>query len=224
MNVTKINNVSAYSAALYINVPLNDWTPAFSYIVCRGLVDKCILPGKAVIGILRERYFNPCDVSRPSGYSVKYSNYAWIDAGEHGIFDPCKPGHLLEYEYIYQTDPSGSYFSPVEPLMMAVNELPTHYSYDEIYPVNRGLHKEVFSRLLGFDAAVSGLTMTEVAYISALPLDVLGRNSKLVYEFLIKNNLSQLIPLKNARKIFPRMAYASPHSFRKVCDLSDYIR
>ncbi|EIZ1085925.1 hypothetical protein MPI44_004473 [Klebsiella oxytoca] len=218
MNDTITEGISANLASLYINVPLNDWTPRLSYLVCRALVDNAILPGKAVIGVLRERFFESYDEGRPDGYSVRHSNYAWIDAGDEELFDPCKPEYLTSDKFIFKTKSSDEYFSPIDPLTMTIRDLPTHYSSDEIYPVRRGLHKEVFSRLLGFRVEVAGLTMTEVAYLSALPLSQLGKNDKLLYEFLVKNNLSRLLPLKNVEKVFPQMAKASPLSFRRPLD------
>lgn len=215
MTVTVTEGVSAYLAALYIKVPLNNWTPKLSYLVCRGLVDNGILPGKAVIGVMRERFFESCDDGRPHGYSVRCSNYAWIDAGDEGLFDPCKQDHLIAGKYIFQTKPSAEYFSPLDPLSMTISDLPTHYSSDEVYPVRRGLHKEVLSRLLGFKVEIAGLTMTEAAYLSALPLSELGKYDKLLYEFLIQNNLSKLILLPSVKKVFPQMAKNSPQSFRQ---------
>lgn len=218
MNDTITEGISAYLASLYINVPLNDWTPKLSYLVCRGLVDNGILPGKAVIGVLRERFYESYDEERPDGYSVRHSNYAWIDAGDEGIFDPCNPDHLITDKFLFKTKLSAEYYSPVDPLTMTMRDLPTHYSSDELYPVRRGLHKEVFSRLLGFRVEVAGLTMTEAAYLSALPLNELGRSDKLLYEFLIKNNLSKLLSLRYVEKIFPHMAKSSPQSFRFPLD------
>ncbi|MGQ6030163.1 hypothetical protein ACUNHT_14625 [Serratia sp. IR-2025] len=216
MSNTITEGINSYLASLYINMSLKDWTPKSSYLVCRGLVDNGILHGDAVIGVLRERFFESYDEERPDGYSVRYSNYAWIDAGSEGLFDPCRPDFLHPDKCIFKTKLSAEYFSPVNPLTMTINDLPSHYNSDENYPVRRGLHKEVFSRLLGFRVEVEGLTMTEVAYLSALPLNELGKNSKLVYEFLIKNNLSKLLLLKNVEKVFPQLAKASPQSFRST--------
>ncbi|WP_243211224.1 hypothetical protein JQ760_027710 (plasmid) [Klebsiella pneumoniae] len=218
MNDTITEGINAYLASLYINMPLNDWTPKLSYLVCRGLVDNGILQGKTVIGVLRERYLESYDEERPAGYSVRYSNYAWIDTGGEVIFDPCRPEYLVSEKYIFQTKLSAEYFSPINPLTMTTRDLPTHYNSEEIYPVRRGLHKEVFSRLLGFRVEVNGLTMTEAAYLSAQPLNELGENAKLLYEFLIKNNLSKLLLLQNVKKVFPQIAKVSPQSFRLSLD------
>lgn len=84
MSNTITEGINSYLASLYINMSLKDWTPKSSYLVCRGLVDNGILHGDAVIGVLRERFFESYDEERPDGYSVRYSNYAWIDAGSEG--------------------------------------------------------------------------------------------------------------------------------------------
>lgn len=214
MDSEEIKGINVNSAALCINVPLKYWLPKFSYLVCRGLVDNKILPGKAVIGVLRERFYESKDDERPDGFSVRFSNYAWIDSGDKGLFDPCNPENLSESKYIFHTKSFSEYYSPVNPLTMNLSELPKHYLSDEIYPIRRGLHKQVFSWLLGLKVEVSGLTMTEIAYLSELPLKKLGNYDKLLYEFLINNNLSKLIPIKNIEVVFPQMAYSYPSSFR----------
>lgn len=201
------------TAAFNIGIPLSDWTPQLSYLVCRALVDENMLPGKAVIGTLRERVYDSRHEGQQPGYAIVYSNYAWIDTGD-GLIDPCKWGPSGADKSVLHTGHSLSYFSGIDPLAVTRNELPVHYTSDELYPIRRGYEKETLNRLLGFKEEVPGLTMVEAAYLAERPPDELGRNCRILYEFLIKNKLNKLIPLSHVQRIFPQMAKASPRSFR----------
>ncbi|OTA14238.1 hypothetical protein Xvie_03896 [Xenorhabdus vietnamensis] len=166
MDLSITDGICIDFTSMYIDIPVTNWTPKFSYLVCRGLVDNGILPGKAVIGMFRKRVFDSFDKERPDGYTVVYSNYAWIDAGEDGLIDPCNWNHAGTEKTLLQVERSDAYFCAVDPLNISNNDLPAHYISDELYPIPRGLHKETFNRLLNFKIEVAGLTMVEAAYLA----------------------------------------------------------
>jgi hypothetical protein len=209
-----IDGIRADSAARYIDVPFSRWTPNLSYLVCRGLVDNGIVPGKVVIGAFRERVFESFYEDRPDGYTILHSNYAWVDAGEVGVIDPCRSDFNHPDKSLFHSPLTLEYHAPINPLEMSVAALPPHYSSDEQFTLNRGLHKVVISRLLGFKVEVAGLTMIEAAYLATLPLSTLGDHAKMVYLFLMQNHLNRLIPINNVKKIFPQLVKASPHFFQ----------
>ncbi len=214
MNQEIVEGIRADSVASYIDIPLVSWTPQLSYLVCRGLVDNGLLPGKVVIGAFRERVFESFYEEHEDGYAVVHFNYAWIDAGENGVIDPCRSDLSHADKRLFHSPLTLEYHAPVDPLEMNRADLPPHYTTDELYPLKRGLHKEVMCRLLGYKVQVAGLTMIEAAYLATLPVLTLGDNAKMIYLFLMKNNLNKLIPINNVKKIFPRVARVSPQLFR----------
>ncbi|ELY4881513.1 hypothetical protein ACLI07_23120 (plasmid) [Providencia huaxiensis] len=214
MNPEIVDGIRADSVANYIDIPLSSWTPKQSYLVCRGLVDNGIVPGKVVIGAFRERVFESFYEDHDDGYAVVHFNYAWIDAGENGVIDPCRSDLNHADQRLFHSPLTQEYHAPIDPLEMKSADLPPHYAIDELFPLKRGLHKEVVNRLLGYKVEVAGLTMIEAAYLATLPVLTLGDNAKMIYLFLMQNNLNKLIPIDNVEKFFPRLARVSPQLFQ----------
>lgn len=201
------------SAQYFINIPLSKWTPMNSYLVCRALTDFGIIEGSAVIGTLRTKVFDSTDTQRPDSYSVVHSNYGWIVTATGKIMDPCNWVQFPDAKYAHISDPDGRYYDGIDPMAINASQLPVHYHSDEIYAIRRGLHKEVIGRILELKVEVPGLTMTEAAFIANLPLQALGCNAKIIYEFLIRCGLSRIIPIQSVRRIFPQMARDFAGSF-----------
>lgn len=199
--------------ASYIDVPIQYWTPELSYLVCRALTDEGIIEGVSLIGSLRNLAYIPADGNGSKGFELASTNYAWIETSGGQVIDPCDWEVRPDGKYFYQRENTGRYYQGQDPLLLSASQLPTHYSSDELFNLSRGLQKEVFGRLLELDVEVAGITMPEAAYVAKQPLQRLGGHAKMVYEFLIANGMSKLIPLKQVAVIFPQLASACPNKF-----------
>lgn len=201
------------STSAYIGIPLKLWTPKLSYLICRRMLQEGILSGTAYIGLKRVRVYSSLVDSKMDGYDVINSCYGWIETDGGLIVDPLDWQDNEDGKYIHHSAKPDDYSYGCDPLNVSASNLPKHYVSDESFNIRRGLHKETFSRLLGYNSEVSGLTMTEVAYLANLPLSQLGSPGRMTFDFLIENKLSKLIQLKHAIIINPQMAKYSPESF-----------
>lgn len=217
MNTKSLDVIDITLAERLISIPSESWTPKISYLVSREMVDNEILEGNAFIGTLRKQVFETYCEGRKS-FAIQQTNYGWVQLKNGFIVDPCRIILHGNKKTLKPVENIGQFYNGLDPLNITTDEIPVHYNSDELFPVLRGKHKEVLSRLLGFKVEVSGLTMIEAAYIANLSLDGLGTNRKLVYEFLIRSGLTKLIPYKNVKVVFPQMAASLPEVFCKVTE------
>ncbi|EOC0011570.1 hypothetical protein ACI0X9_003254 [Cronobacter turicensis] len=212
MNTDSKEIIDVCFAEREILIPSKSWVPEKSYLISRELVDRNILKGKAYIGTLREQLYEPYDDGRKV-FKVLHTNYGWVELNNGLVIDPCSFIKSADANTLQPVSNIGQFYGGLNPQEITTTQIPMHYNSDELYPIIRGLHKEVFGRLLGFKVEVSGLTILEAAFIANLPIEKLGKNSKLVYEFLLRNGLSRLIPYKHVKVVFPQMAKSRPNAF-----------
>jgi len=206
------NQISIEFLAQSTGIALRRWNAKLSYLACRELVDRKIISGKAMLGTYREPNLDPSD-NELLGYTIKHTNYGWIVTDNGLIFDPCNCVAGSDRPVPLITSQNESYYAAIDPLTAEIEDIPDHYESDEIFQLKPGLHREVFSQILDYFIGIKGLTMLEAAVIANQNFDRLQPYNKLVYEYLVDQKLSKLIPLNNIKKSHPHLARKSPGHF-----------
>ncbi|WP_434526457.1 hypothetical protein [Photorhabdus asymbiotica] len=220
MNKSIIEELQLISTSYYIGIPYTEWSAQNSYLVCRALVDECVISrGVPLIGTRRELKKEASKDGDYGVYTLGNTQYGWISLPDGTVIDPCEFTRCTVEEdepHFSIRENQGCYMWGVDPTRCSRSELPQHHIADEIFNVKRGVMRELCSRILGYTLQVEGLTMAEAAYIASQPLSAFDRHSRLIYEHFMMLGLNKLLPLTQVSKVHPLIARKSWRSF--LCD------
>lgn len=211
-----IEGIRLIATGLCIDIPHSTWTHQHSYLICRGLIQSGIFTGRAMIGTRLIRHKEERNKGDHGVFTVAHTQYAWIELEDNSILDPvlCLTNMDANGEPQYRIERDlACYIDGIDPTTCVRSKLPVHYRDDEIYPVRRGIMRELCSRTLGYTLQVEGLTMAEAVYIINQPLSMFGSHSRMLYEHFMQQGLSRVIPITKVNVVNPALAKKLWHMF-----------
>lgn len=173
----------------------------YSYVLCRHLTDNRLVRGESVIGTYQRELVAAPETNLP--FVTEYIEYAWIETEDGMIVDPCENVRLNMADInLTKKEKKHNYFGAINPTAINRKQLPKHCTANEVFTLKQGTESEAVRRILDYEKNVTGLTMTEAAYIANLHrADYLGYE-RIILKFLVNRHLETIINKDSLQNLF----------------------
>lgn len=192
-------NITPFYVAEKIQIPVEEW-PGNCYAVSHAMLEHDIVKGKLRYG----HYHGPINSGSRFGARA-FTQHGWIEK-KNEVIDPTRWVFecALPYIYVGPKDPEVYDFGGNHLRKLMNRPLPEYNPSEKNWPLQTlkplKLRQLIYS-LLGSDEQES-LGIAQVLWLANLPLDVLGDNAKMLYEWIgHKLKLMGFIPLDNKLEI-----------------------